>query len=226
MPRSRLHIATIRGRVRSDPGLLVLIGVVVALTVALTAAVEPLGERTADRAIAATVRDAGSRGDVVATAPREYDDPTGSKREPRSDEELRHDAEYAHYVLPRRLKAVLRPGVATLTSPSLHLLDDGPGRYLRLVYVDTPQGPPGVAYASGRAPGASVGPSRASQTVHTDAGPWPVQVALSQAAASALGLAPGDRLPAEDDQHRPVSIVVSGVFAPNDAHAAAWQVTP
>ncbi|GAA1977689.1 hypothetical protein GCM10009798_43640 [Nocardioides panacihumi] len=225
MPRSRLHTATIRGRMRSDPGLLVLIGLVVALTVAVTTAVEPLGERTADRAIAATVRDAGSRGDVVATAPRDYGDPTGTKRQPRSDVELRQDAEYAHYVLPRRLKAVLRPGVATLTTPSLHLLDNGPGRYLRLVYVDTPQGPPRVTYSSGGAPQAGVGPSRASLTVHPDAGPWPVQVALSQAAASAFGLAPGDRLPAEDDQHRPVSIVVSGVFVPDDADAAAWQVS-
>src|SRR6476469_157485 len=173
MPRSRLHIATIRGRVRSDPGLLVLIGLVVALTIALTAAVEPLGERTADRAISATVRDAGSRGDVVATAPRQYGDPTGTQREPRSDEQLRHDAEYAHYVLPRRLKAVLRPGVATLTTPSLHLLDDGPGRYLQLIYVDTPHGPPAVDYSAGGAPKASVGPSRASLTVHPDEGPWP-----------------------------------------------------
>ncbi|WP_139230093.1 FtsX-like permease family protein [Nocardioides terrae] len=211
---------------RSDPGLLVLTGLVVAVTVALTASVEPLGERTADRAIAATVRDAGTRSQVVATAPTGYDDPRGAQRDPLSDVKLRQDAEYAQYLLPPVLESVLRPGVATLSTPPLQLLDDGPGRYLRLVYVDTPHGPPGVTYGAGGAPKASVGRARASLTVRPGAQPWPVQVALSQAAATALGLHAGDRVPAEDEHHRRFSVHVTGVYTATDAEADAWQTSP
>jgi len=53
-----------------------------------------------------------------------------------------------------------------------------------------------------------------------------VQVAVSQSAAAALGLAPGDRVRAEDDQHRRFSIVVSGVYRAADGDADAWQVSP
>ena len=55
--------------------------------------------------------------------------------------------------------------------------------------------------------------------------PWPVQVAVSEAAADALGLSPGDRIPAEDEQHRPFEVRISGVYAPTDRDDVAWQVS-
>ncbi|WP_134742136.1 FtsX-like permease family protein [Nocardioides sp. 503] len=224
MPRSRLHRPTVVGRVRSDPGLLVLMGLVVALTTVLTAAVGPLTERTADRAIADTVRDAGTRGTVVATLPKGYDDPQGKRRDPHAAVRLRQDTEYAQSMLPPGIRSVLRPGVATLTSTPLHLLDAGPGRYLRLAFVAPPDGAPEVTYTAGRSPRASVGAGDADVTIQDDEGPWPVQVALSEAAALALRLRPGDRVPAETEQHQSVNLRISGVYAAADPDDDAWQV--
>ncbi|WP_193615000.1 ABC transporter permease [Nocardioides lijunqiniae] len=224
MPRSRLHLATVLQRMRSDPGLLLLMGLVVALTTVLTAAVGPLTERTADRAIAASVRDAGARGTVVATLPQGYDDPRGKTRDPNAVVRLRQDTRYAQSVLPPGIRGVLRPGVATITSTPLQLLDAGPGRYLRLAFVDPPDGAPAVTYTAGRAPRASTRAGRADVTVQRDAAPWPVQVALSEDAAQALGLQPGDRVAAETEQHQDVSIRISGVYAADDPDDDAWQV--
>lgn len=222
--RARLHGATIRGRLRSDPGLLVLVGLVVALTAALVTAVGPLTDRTADRAIAATVRDAGPRGSVTATMPEQYQDPRSRTRDPSTATQVAQATTYAETVLPDDLAAVLRPGVASLTTPALHLLDAGPGRYLRLAYVDTPAGPPAVTYTSGGPPEASVGPGRADVTLPGDAGPWPVQVALSEEAARLLDLAPGDRISAEDEQARPFRIRISGVYRAVDPTDDGWRV--
>ena len=157
MLRPHLHWATITGRARSAPGLLLLISLVVGLITALTAAVAPLTERTADRALAADVREAGLRGAVVATIPQEDDFGDKVARDPRSVAKIRQDTTYAQFLLPPPLTKVLRPGVAVLTTPALHLLDAGPGRYLRLVYVDTPDGAPAVTYTEGDPPSASVG---------------------------------------------------------------------
>ena len=223
----RLHGPTISGRLRSDPWLLLLIGLVVAVTTALTAAVSPLSERTADRAVGGVVRDAGTRAAVVATLPREEEDPRGQQqRDSLSVVKFRQASEYAQFTLPKRVADVVRPGVASLTTPPLHLLDDGPGRYLRLAYLDTPDGAPAVTYTAGGPPEASVAADRADLSVPAGAGAWPVQVALSDVAAAALGLAPGDRLPAEDVQHRTVDIRISGIFVADDPGVDAWRASP
>jgi putative ABC transport system permease protein len=57
--RVRVHRPTVRGRLRADRGLLVLTGLVVALASALLAAVWPLTVRTADEAMAYSVREVG-----------------------------------------------------------------------------------------------------------------------------------------------------------------------
>ncbi len=220
-----VHRPTVVGRVRSDPGLLALTALVVALTSALLAAVAPLSDRTADEAIAATVRDAGDRGVVVATAGRGYDDPRGETRDPQSAVELAQDIDYAQHVMPPALADVVRPGVATLSTPSLHLLDAGAGRYLRLAYVDPPGDGPSVRWVAGGAPVGSVGEDQSGVGVPAGA-EWPVQVGVSQETADALGLAPGDRLPAEDEQARRVAVVVSGVFVAEDPGDATWRTIP
>lgn len=223
--RLRLHRASIVGRARADLGLLALIGLVVALATVLTSAIAPLTERTSDRAIAAAVRDAGTRGDVVNTTFDQGDD--GQRiRDPDSAAKLRKNAATALHQMPARLAAVMRPGVASLTTPPLQLLDAGPGRYLRLAYVTSPGAAPATTYLSGGPPRPGVPASRSASKVSPRVDPWPVQVALPEQTAAALGLAPGDRLPAEDEQHRKVEIVVTGVFSAGDPGDAMWGAVP
>src|SRR5207237_2469247 len=98
-------------------------------------------------------RDAGLRGAVVATYPRRDSELDAVARDRHTPEEIRSDAEYARSQLPKALAATLRPWLASVTSPSLHLLGSGAGRYLRLAYLDSPEGPPAVAYHAGAPPG-------------------------------------------------------------------------
>jgi len=206
------------GRARADRGLLLLVGLVVALTTALTAAVAPITVRTADRAIAAAVDGAGSRSTVVATLQPWYDDPSSDEQYPDTAGQVRRDADAAAVSLPGPLRAVLRPGITTITTLPLQLLDAGPGRYLQLAYVDTVDGGPSVSYTSGRSPrGSRPGTSRAED------GTWPVQVAVSEAVAEALDLRVGDRVPARDEQFRAVTVEVSGTFEATDEEDQAWQ---
>ncbi|WP_027862311.1 ABC transporter permease [Marmoricola sp. URHB0036] len=220
LERPRLHGPTITGRVRSDPGPLLLIGLVVALTTALTSAAVPLMDSTSDRALAEAARQAGPRGAVVATFPRADVDYEQPARDPQAADRLRADATETQRQLPRRLSAVLRPGIASLTTPSLHVLGGGPGRYLTLAYLDSPAGPPDVRYLAGKAPQATVGADPGGPA------PWPVQIALSQDAASALRLRPGDRVSTEDVQARPVEARVSGIFVARDPDQAVWRTIP
>ena len=57
-----------------------------------------------------------------------------------------------------------------------------------------------------------------------DGGPaWPVQVGLSEQAAAALGLAPGDRFGPEDESVPQVDVRVSGIYSPDDPDDPAWD---
>ncbi|WP_395656317.1 FtsX-like permease family protein [Nocardioides sp.] len=224
--RPRLHGPTIAGRLRSDAPLLVLMGLVVAVTTLLTASVAPVGDHAADRAVAAAVEDAGLDGAVVASPPR---DPYGSvdfSRDPSAADQVRRTAERAQAALPARLAAMLDPGIASVTTPQIHLLDHGPGRYLVLTYLDTPHGSPAVRYLEGRAPRPGAPADEGPVEVERGGPPWPVEVAVSRPVARALAIGPGDRLPGEDDQHQPIRIRVSGVYAATDPQAAAWQLSP
>lgn len=216
MRAPRLHLPTVVGRLRADRGLLLLVGAVVALTVALVGAVSPATERSADRAMAAAVRDAGPRGTVQATLPEWYDDPSGKERDPGTATQVRQDADFVRSAMPSVLADVLQPGVTTVTTTPLHLLDAGPGRYLQLAFVDTADGAPAVSYAEGTAPRAVRGSAR-GQTV---------EVGVSVAAAQALDLHVGDRVPARDEFGRSVVVVVSGTFEPDDPGDEAWRVAP
>ncbi len=226
LARPRLHLPTIRGRLRTDPGPLLLMGVVVAVTTALTAATTPLMARTSDRALADVVRKAGDQSALVATFARTGPDFGPRTRDPRAASKLRDAATGAHYLLPKKVAAVLQPGVISITSSPLQLLDAGPGRYLSLVYVDGPTGPPRVRYTAGGPPRATGGTGHAKTVVPADAPPWLVQVAVSQSAASALGLRPGDRLTARDALGRPVAARVSGIFVARDPGGREWTAAP
>ncbi|KQV74211.1 hypothetical protein ASC61_03865 [Aeromicrobium sp. Root344] len=213
------------GRARAHLGLLVLIGLVVMLATLLTSAIAPLTERTSDRAIAADVRDAGLQGAVVATVSRPFDE--GQRiRDPKAAAQLRESAASAQRAMPDGLAAVVRPGVTSLTSPSMHLLDAGPGRYLRLAYLTAPRHDPAVTYTSGGPPKPSVPAAKADVEVAVKTDPWPVQVALPREAADALDLKVGDRIEAEDEQHRTATIVISGIFVAGDPDDNLWAAVP
>ena len=211
LTRPRLHAPTLVGRIRSDPVPLLLMGLVVALTTALTSAVAPLTTRTSDRALAGVVRQAGPTGVVVATFPRSDDEVERRVRDPGAVARFRTEALQTQRQLPARVAAVVRPGVASVTTPGLQVLGGGPGRYLTLAFVDSAAGAPRVRFVAGRPPQAAATRS--------------VQVALSQASASALGVRAGDRLDTQDDQVRPVAVRVSGIFVADDDTDARWQVS-
>src|SRR4051795_2521785 len=225
-PRMPLHLPSILGRMRDDPGPLLLMALVVGLTTALTSAVTPLLLRTSDRALADAVRRAGDRSAVVATFARTGEDFEPRVRDPQAATQLHAAVNGAQLLLPARVAAVLQPGIGTVTTTPLQLLDAGPGRYLTLVYLDRPTGAPRVSYISGGPPRASVGAARARTERRSDARPWPVQVAVSQASAAALGVRTGDRLPAKDDHGLRVVARVSGIFVPRDPGDPAWQTSP
>jgi putative ABC transport system permease protein len=226
LARPRLHAPSIVGRMRTDPGPLVLMAVVVALTTALLAMAGPLTTRASDRALADAVRTAGDRGAVVGTFDRAEDFYDTRRRDPQAAEKLRAAVAGAQQLLPDRVADLVQPGITSVTSQPLQLLDAGPGRYLTLAYLDGPAGAPRVRYTSGVPPRATVGADRAEIEVPADGAPWPVQVAVSGAAATALGLRPGDRLTMKDQQGRPVAARVSGIFVAGDPGEPAWQSVP
>lgn len=219
----RVHAATITGRLRTDPGLLVLIGLVVALTTALTSSVAPVAERTADRAMAASVADAQARSNVVATLPEWYDEPRSKERVADTAAQLDQEAEEARGLLPAPLVEVLRPGVTVVTTPALQLLDAGPGRLLQIAYVDPADGAPSVRWTEGNAPRASVGDDAGDSAPGAD--PWPVQVGVSEAVAQALDVRVGQRIPAKDEKGRALEVRISGTFVAADEDEPAWQVS-
>ena len=221
-PLPRLQAASILGRARADVVALVLMATVVALTALLASAVPPVAERTADRAVAGTVADAAGRATLVATSPGRPQD-TVTVRNPQAAAGVREDAAVAALDLPPDLAAVLHPPVGSVTTSELQVLGDGPGRYLRLAYASGPRGVPAVRWIAGRAP---VGSLEGAGQVPEESSPWPVQVGLSRAAASALGVEVGDRLDAVDSESRGVDVRVSGIFVAEDTDDEAWQADP
>ncbi|WP_028642666.1 FtsX-like permease family protein [Nocardioides sp. URHA0020] len=221
--RVRIHRPTVRGRLRADRGLLVLTALIVALTSALLAAIWPLTVRTADDAMAASVREAGPGAAVVATLPQP---PAAGERRRYADapERFALDVKFTGNEIPDRLASVVHPSVASYVSPSLPVDGAGPRRTLRLVYAVSPTEPPAVTWVAGRAPGSSAGPGEADIVVAEGDAPWPVQVGLSERAAAALGVGPGARLTLEDQSGQDVDVRVSGIYTPDRPDDPAWAV--
>lgn len=223
--RVRIHRPTVRGRLRVDWGLLVLTGLVVALASALLAAVWPLTVRTADEAMAESIREAGPGASVVATLPPPAD--TGaSSRKPNAADRFALDVKFTENQVPAGLASVVRPSVASLISPFLSVDGPGPRRYLRLVYVGAPTDSPAVTWVAGGPPGSSAAPGEEDAVVSEGDPPWPVQVGLSEQAALALGVDPGTRLALTDESGRPVDVRVSGVYVAGAPDEPAWAVAP
>lgn len=219
----RVHRPTVRGRLRVDRGLLVLTGVVVALASALLAAVWPLTVRTADAAMAYSVRQAGPGASVVATVPQALSDGT-RRRIPDAVTRVADDIATSRAMIPDRLASVVRPHLASVISPSLQVSGPGPLRFLRLVYVQAPSEPPAVTWVAGVAPQSSAGPGEDGIVLSEEDPPWPVQIGLSEDAAFAIDLEPGDRLTVEDQYGQDIVVRISGIYTPDDPDDPAWTV--
>ncbi|MET8988199.1 FtsX-like permease family protein [Nonomuraea wenchangensis] len=216
------HWPSVAGRARADAGPLLLAAAVVAVVTLLAGAVPPLLSATADAAVRDAVRRDG--GDLQVHSRMEGDDgPGGSRvRHPRLAEDVDDFRTRATDELGPGLRAVLRPPVATVTSPTLKITDGSVLRTFQLAYVARDGGPE-VTWIAG-------GPPRptASETAAVPYGapPWPVQVGLSEADAAALQLRPGARIPLADDQGNVKKVQVSGVFRPRDSADPAWRLLP
>lgn len=219
----RVHGPTVRGRLRADRGLLVLIGLVVALASALLAAIWPLTVRTADRSVAETVREAGPGASVGATLPQRpfYGE---FRLDPDALTKLTQAVENTRAELPGLLASVVRLSVASVSSDSLAVSGPGPSRYLRLAYVQSPTRPPAVTWVAGDAPQSSLGPDGVGGPLSAEDLPWPVQVGLSERVARGLDLLPGAQLTIEDEYGARIAVRVSGIYSPDDPDDPAWQV--
>lgn len=216
------HWPSVAGRARADAGPLLLAAVVVAAITLLAGAVPPLLTATADAAVREAVR--GNGGDLQVHSRMEADDgPNGSRlRHPRLAEDVDDFRARATEELGPGLRAVLRPPVASVISPTLKITDGSVLRTFQLVYVARDGGPE-VTWIAG-------GPPRptASETASVPYGapPWVVQAGLSEAAAAALQVRPGARIPLADDQGNVKDVQVSGIFRPQDKADPAWRPLP
>jgi putative ABC transport system permease protein len=214
-----VHRPSVRGRARADLGPLVLAAVVVAVLTLLAGAVQPLIRATADAAVQDAIRH--SEVDVRAHTQLERDDVIGGRsRHPRLAEDVEDLREHAQYELTSELRAVLRPPVGMVTTPTLNVTDGSLLRTFRMMYLS---GPPTVTWVAGGAPKGTV---EGAKLVPYNGPPWPVQVGLSEPVATALGLHPGDTIPLEDSRRNSKDVTVSGVFRPVDPEDPAWKLVP
>ncbi|GIF04816.1 FtsX-like permease family protein [Actinoplanes siamensis] len=222
--RPALHWPSIRGRARADAGPLLLSAVVVAVVTFLAGAVPVALGDTADEAVQAAVRQAGSDADVQVQARWEYDDGSGGGRvrTARSAEAL-DDLRDRSLDELGPLGEVLLPPVELVDSPYLKIVNGAEPRSFRIDYVAGGSGP-AVTWVSGAAPQPSV--ARLDVEAPFNGPPWPVQVGVSEATAARLGVKAGDRLQVEDDNRNPKDVRVSGVFRPTDPGDPAWQAAP
>lgn len=209
------------GGARAGRGPLLLAAAVVVLATLLASAVPAAIRGTADDAVADAVTRAGTDAALVVDAPFEREDPTERIRRSRSAAILEQSAGVAQFRLSPALDAVLRPPVAAVTSTPLQVTGGGPGRTIRLSYVTVGAGAR-LVWTAGGTPQASV-PAADADTAVRGAGPWPVQVGLTQETATALRVAPGDRVSARDPRGRDLDVRVSGIFRALDADDPSWQ---
>ncbi|MFG2046501.1 FtsX-like permease family protein [Micromonospora sp. NPDC048935] len=220
------HWPSIRGRGRADAGALLLTAAVIAATALLAGAVPTLLRAAADTAVQDTVRRAGHDSDVLVHADWERDDgPTGGRvRMPRLAKEADDLRARAATALGPDLDAALLPPVTVINGPILTITGASAPRTFQLSYLAGDLGSPAVTWVAGNAPGSPV----SDDYIETpyDGPPWPVQVGLSEAAAAALRLGPGDRMPVTDGKGSDTDVRISGIYRPADSADPAWRLAP
>ncbi|GAB3252193.1 FtsX-like permease family protein [Kineosporia babensis] len=218
MPRLGLHLPSIRGRAWAERGPLLLIVAVVALITLVASAVPVLMPRVGTDAARDALERAGSRADLVITAPFEPVEATlgGEKIRPASGGD--QSMEKAETVLGEDLSPHVRAPQSVVTTSELSVGGFGPGRVLFFSYLDTPQGEPEVTWTQGAAPGAW----KPAGFVLRKGEAATVEVGLSEATARELKVAPGDFIAAVDRSSHTVNVLVSGIFRPVAPSDPAW----
>ena len=242
--RAGLDLGTLPRRSAAQAGPLALVAVLVALVVALSATVPRAVARVSDAAVRAAVARAGADADLVATTATAFTE-TGQGYDG-SAELSRQAADQVGAGLAPRLGDVLRAPVVSTASRPLALAVDAddpappPGETtLRLVWTPAegavawvagaePAGPPprGAADDGDAGDAGTAGADPGADDPGDEPEPPPVQVALSEAVAGAVGATTGDPLHLVAADGGPVEAVVSGVFRPVDPGAAAWLDVP
>ncbi|MDP9824925.1 putative ABC transport system permease protein [Kineosporia succinea] len=219
-----IHAPSVFGRARADRGPLLLTALVVFLAVLITAAVPPLLQERADRAVTDVVSAEGN--DARLSAAVTFDPESPAYPRARIDDSagiVDWYRENASMYLDSTLQPLFGPPVTIVSSPDLQVTGRTPGLNLRLVHGGTgsPAGP-AVTWVEGRAPAAdpSLGGAR------TGPEPWPVQVGLPEATAQRLGLGVGDVITAEDPKGAPIEAHVSGTYRATDASDPLWRFDP
>ena len=125
--------------------------------------------------------------------------------------------------MPATLRSVLAPSVTAIVGPELKagVIAQRPGR-ARFIYVASDAGP-AIEWVSGRAPGKTGKPE---DLYRAPSGVLPVEVAVSEQTAKAMGVHAGDTIPVENPDGVPLDVTVSGVFHASDPGDAAWRVAP
>lgn len=207
-----------RAQVLAAPAAWVVGLLVLALATALAVVVPAAVAATADDAVRAQVAGAGTGADTVVTAPFPEDLTGTVRRAAGAAADTRALAAGVAGRLPGALAAAVGTPVAvattrdlTLTLPAPVAVQLGPTE-ARLTWVAR-DGGAAVTWTAGTAPA----------TATTDG---QVQAGLAAPAAAALGVGPGDRLAALTPDGRPVEVVLSGVFTPDDPADPAWARTP
>ncbi len=193
------------------------VGLVVTMLVAFMAAVVPRFSAEAEGdEVRAAVADRAAGTDVVVSVPLSY-----WRVEPRTLQP--GTADQAHYLaekLATGLPDVFASPVTEIASRSLKagVIDLHPV-IARFAYVSRDEDA-GVTWVSGDPPGLS------ERLDGPDGGFGPVEVGVSEAAASLLGLTPGSPLALTDPNGGAVAARVSGVYAAVDPQDQRWSVAP
>ncbi|MDR7274596.1 FtsX-like permease family protein [Catenuloplanes atrovinosus] len=220
------HWPSVAGRARADAGPLALVAVVVAVAALLTGAVPPLVRATADAAVRDAVRRAGTEATIRVQAGWEPDDgPTGRVRQPELSADVDSVRRLTVAGLSPDVEELVKPPIASVISDSLTIKGGTEPRTVQLVYLaNTPEagGGPEVTWIAGAAPAATA--EGVADVRYNEE--WTVQAGLSESAAAALGVRPGDRIEAQDTDSNRKEILVSGVFRPVDRNDPAWRLAP
>jgi putative ABC transport system permease protein len=217
------HWASVRGRARADAGPLLLSALVLLLVSLLAGTVPGRMEQTADAAVRDAVNRAGDTAKVTVSARWEPDDsPNGRARAPRLADDVDALRIRAHDELGPELRTVLRPPVASVTSPTLKVTDGSVLRTFRMAYLSGGAGPK-VEWVAGAAPAATVD---GTTEIGWFGPPWRVQVGVSETAANLFGVRPNALLKLSDERGNAKNVQVSGVFRPVDPADPAWAEAP
>lgn len=193
--------------------------VVVAAAAFLSAAVPQAIDAAATAEVSAALGSADAAANLRVTVPVNTD--YGPQPQPAEIAARMRDEVDAG--IPAELRGILAPPVTALVGPELKagIIADRQG-YVRFIYVSDGAGP-AVSWIEGRAPKAT---SDTSHFPPEDVTKMTVEVAVSDAAATLMGVHAGAKLPVDNSSAQRLDVEVSGIFRADDPDDDAWSVEP